>query len=74
MTYLSARPGFAVIRSHTPVGERATPFLPFAVKGSRGRSRVCGPDVERPTLQIIIWRNSNAPRRIRTMHSIHARI
>ena len=29
-TRLSARPGFAVIRAHTAVGERATPFLPFA--------------------------------------------
>ena len=24
------RPGFAVIRAHPPVGERATPFSPFA--------------------------------------------
>ena len=39
MTYLSARPGFAVIRSHTLVGERATPFLPFAVNArSQGSS------------------------------------
>ena len=35
------RPGFAVIRAHTPVGERATPFFEIAVMQHPQKRHVC---------------------------------